>query len=305
MQAQPAPGQQLRYTEGMDVFTHSSHSTLTWITWAVCILAASAYLLVATSPGLHRAPSAAAPDSHPNTRIVLLVAAAAHAISLILLLYNTPPRFGFAPACSVTAWLVVIIYLAESRLMPALRSRWQLAAVGGAAVMLPLLFPGAALKNPSPALLAHLLFGMAAYALFACAVLHAWFLRMAETRLRQHQQNLDDIRRPSGLPVMTLERLMFAFVWAGFVLLTVTAVAGWLFGESLYGSPFSIWNRTLAHKIFFAVTAWLVFAVLLIGRYRMGWRGRKAALMVYAGGASLLLSYIGSHFVLEVILQRS
>lgn len=303
------PNGNLRYTEGMNAITISSPVSPAWMMWGLCILAAFAYLLVALSPIVRRLmPVRDSSDYSPNnrigTRIVLLLAATVHGASLILLLYASPPRFGFAPACSVTAWLVVVVYFAESRFMPAIRTHWQLAGLGVAAVMLPLLFPGAPLKNPSPGLLAHLLLGMASYALFACAVLHAWFLRMAETRLRKHGQSLDDMHQPPGLPVMTLERLMFAFVWAGFVLLTITALAGWLFGESLYGSPLSIWNRHLAHKIFFACTAWLVFAVLLVGRYRLGWRGRKAALMVYAGGASLLLSYIGSHFVLEVVLQR-
>jgi ABC-type uncharacterized transport system permease subunit len=34
----------------------------------------------------------------------------------------------------------------------------------------------------------------------------------------------------SGLPLLTLERLTFRFVSAGFVLLTATLAAGWLFG---------------------------------------------------------------------------
>ena len=51
--------------------------------------------------------------------------------------------------------------------------------------------------------------------------------------------------------------------------------------------------------------AWLVFAALLVGRHRQGWRGRRATRWLYAGAALLLLAYVGSRFVLEVLLARA
>jgi ABC-type uncharacterized transport system permease subunit len=48
-----------------------------------------------------------------------------------------------------------------------------------------------------------------------------------------------------------------------------------------------------------------VIAILLVGRYRFGWRGRKAVRFLYVGAGLLLLAYAGSRFVLEVILERS
>ncbi len=67
----------------------------------------------------------------------------------------------------------------------------------------------------------------------------------------------------------------------------------------MFGKPL-----TFTHKIVFSVLAWLVFGALLFGRYRYGWRGRTALNWILAGGALLLLAYIGSKFVLEVILGR-
>lgn len=104
----------------------------------------------------------------------------------------------------------------------------------------------------------------------------------------------------SGLPLLTLERLTFRFVSAGFVLLTATLAAGWLFGEQLYGKAW-VWN----HKSVFSLLSWLTFAVLLIGRARFGWRGRSAVRVLYAGAALLLLAYAGSRFVMEVLLERA
>jgi ABC-type uncharacterized transport system permease subunit len=59
------------------------------------------------------------------------------------------------------------------------------------------------------------------------------------------------------------------------------------------------------HKTIFSVLAWLTFAVLLTGRARFGWRGRTARRVLYAGSALLLLAYVGSRFVLEVVLSRA
>jgi ABC-type uncharacterized transport system permease subunit len=104
-----------------------------------------------------------------------------------------------------------------------------------------------------------------------------------------------------GLPLLTLERLTFRFVTAGFVLLTATLAAGWLFGDSLYGAQ-AAWRWD--HKTVFSLLSWVTFAVLLVGRSRFGWRGRKAVRVLYIGTGLLLLGYAGSRFVLEVVLGR-
>src|SRR3990167_6194866 len=113
-------------------------------------------------------------------------------------------------------------------------------------------------------------------------------------------QPLSSVDPHSGMPLLTLERLTFRFVTAGFVLLTATLAAGMLFSEALYGRAWS-WD----HKDVFSVLSWLTFAALLLGRKRFGWRGRSAVRMLYAGAALLLLAYVGSRFALEVVLGRS
>lgn len=229
----------------------------------------------------------------------LLAVAVLHAGALITSFLMPPPAFGFAQAVSISAWLVLAVYLLESRALPQLRARGFLALVGVVAVLLPLFFPGRALPATSSAWMSlHIALGMASYALFACAVLHAWLVTRAEHALRQPGS---DSLITGNLPVLTLERLMFGFVLAGWVLLSATLVAGLFFDEWLYGAalPFQ-WT----HKVIFAWLAWLTVTVLLLGRWRLGWRGRKAVHMVYAAGVFLLLSYIGSRFVAEVVLHR-
>ena len=76
---------------------------------------------------------------------------------------------------------------------------------------------------------------------------------------------------------------------------------GLFFSQQLYGTvaPFK-----LDHKTAFSLLSWLVFAILLMGRARFGWRGRRAVRVIYIGSGLLLLAYVGSRFVLEVILGR-
>ena len=102
----------------------------------------------------------------------------------------------------------------------------------------------------------------------------------------------------TAMPLLTLERLTFRFVGAGFVLLSATLVVGAWFSEVI--NHHIVWN----HKTAFSVVAWLCMGILLMGRWRLGWRGRTAVRMLYIGAGFLLLSYVGSRFVLEVVLQR-
>jgi ABC-type uncharacterized transport system permease subunit len=164
-------------------------------------------------------------------------------------------------------------------------------------VLLAALFPGTPLHTAaSPWLPMHLALGVASYGLFAAAVVHAWMMTRAEKSMRMATADTT-----VGLPLLTLERLTFRFVKAGFVLLTATLAAGWLFGDSLYGAK-AAWRWD--HKTVFSLLSWFTFAVLLTGRSRFGWRGRKAVRVLYIGAGLLLLGYAGSRFVLEVVLGR-
>lgn len=228
----------------------------------------------------------------------LMAAWLLHAGMLVHGLVADTPRFGFAPALSVTAWLVLTVYAVESRLFPQMKARWALAGLGAAAVLLALLFPGQPLHvSASPWLPLHLALGIASYGLFGAAVVHAWLMTRSEKQFRLAAEP------QAGIPLLTLERLTFRFVSAGFVLLSATLLAGALFGETLYGAAGRSWKWD--HKTIFSVLAWLTFALLLVGRARFGWRGRTAVRVLYAGAALLMLAYVGSRFVLEVVLGRA
>ena len=255
-------------------------------------------LLTLAAAAAYAVPAAAASRlTEKAARRALLAAWLLHAVVLAWGLLGTPPRFGFAPALSVTAWLVLTVYAIERQLFPHLEARWALAGLGSAAVLLALLFPGAPLHaTASPWLPLHWALGIASYGLFAAAVAHAWMMTRAEKQIRQA------VDPHAGVPLLTLERLTFRFATAGFILLSATLLAGLLFSETLYGAAGR--NLHWDHKAVFSILSWLVFAFLLVGRLRFGWRGRKAVRVLYIGSLLLLLAYAGSRFVFEVVLGR-
>jgi ABC-type uncharacterized transport system permease subunit len=263
-------------------------ASATQLTFLLSAIAALAYAVPAVT-GNRLSPAAA--------HLALVAAWLLHGVVLAMGVLGDPPRFGFAPALSITAWLVLTVYAIESQRFPQLRARWALAGLGSAAVLLALAFPGTALHvSASPWLPLHWALGLSSYGLFAAAVVHAWLMTRAEKHIRLAEDP------NAGIPLLTLERLTFRFVLGGFVLLTATLLAGWFFGDKLYASTGSGWKWD--HKTIFSLLAWITFAALLLGRQLFGWRGRKAVRVLYAGAALLLLAYVGSRFVMEVLLGR-
>jgi len=252
-------------------------------------------VLTAAAATAYAVPAAATSRlSEAAARRALVAAWLLHGAALVWGLVGHAPRFGFAPALSVTAWLVLTVYAVERQVFPQLHARWALAGLGTVAVLLAYVFPGTPLHvSASPWLPLHLALGVASYGLFAAAAVHAWLLQRTERTMRNAAEP------QAGLPLLTLERLTFRFAAAGFVLLTATLLAGIFFSEYLYGRAWR-WD----HKTVFSLLSWIAFAWLLVGRLRFGWRGRKAVRVIYIGSVLLLLAYVGSRFVLEVILQR-
>ncbi len=251
-------------------------------------------------------------------RGLLTVAVALHAVLLAdAVLGGGQFRFGFAHALSMMALLALVFYGIESLIhhlegMPALVL--PPAAVSAA---LPALFGGAALtvQAQAPAFVAHVLIAMLAYAFFAIAAAHAVLMMVVERQLHRRRDDVREQAGPGGTPMpgrsvgsaapmrmpplLTMERLLFRMLAAGFVLLTLTLASGIAFSEEIFGRALRF-----DHKTVFGILAWLIFGVLLLGRAFYGWRGRTALKGTFVGFAVLLLAYVGSRFVLEVVLGR-
>jgi ABC-type uncharacterized transport system permease subunit len=213
-------------------------------------------------------------------------------------------RWGFGPVLSMTVWLMIAVHTVESRFLPLPSVRLALALAGIGGVVAALLFPGDARHPASPLAPLHFALGVGSYGLFAAAVMHASLLDRAERRLRSAHKPSASPAGPgggakAGMPLLLLERLTFRFVQAGFVVLTLTLLLG-AFTAANAAAPWR-WD----HKWVFSLLAWGVFAALLAGRRLRGWRGRQATRWLYVGAALLLLAYVGSRFVFEVVLGRA
>jgi ABC-type uncharacterized transport system permease subunit len=177
------------------------------------------------------------------------------------------------------------------------------AALGG------LIFPLAALSalahalGPAPRvaeglswpLQLHAGFALLAYATLALAAVLAVLLWVQDRLLRQRA--LDHVLLRRLPPLTELESLMFRTVGAGFVLLSLALLLGVVFVEDLFA-------QHLVHKTVLSVLSWATFGALLAGRWRFGWRGRRAIRLTLVAMALLLLAFFGSQFVLELILKR-
>jgi ABC-type uncharacterized transport system permease subunit len=140
----------------------------------------------------------------------------------------------------------------------------------------------------------HVIFSLLAFSVLSVAAVLAILLALQEHALRARR--LDGIA--AALPPLTLtETLLFQMIGAGFVLLTVAILIGFLFVDNVFA-------QHLIHKTVLSLCAWIVFGALLLGRWRYGWRGRRAVRMTLIGMILLLLAFFGSRFVLELVLKR-
>jgi len=235
----------------------------------------------------------------PWERLALLGALMLHGAGLYLEMFpGDAMRFSFSLALALMLWLALVFYWIESFYARLEGLQTLVLPVAALCAPLPLLFPAQhVLDNAGSALFrAHFIMAMLAYSLFTMAALHALLMAAAEKRL--HHGRLS--RALASLPpLLTMESLLFRQVWVAFILLTLTLATGIVFSENLFGKPLSF-----NHKTLFALISWGIFAALLIGRHLSGWRGRKALRWILAGFVALLLAYVGSRFVLEVILGR-
>jgi ABC-type uncharacterized transport system permease subunit len=140
----------------------------------------------------------------------------------------------------------------------------------------------------------HILVSIIAYSLLSIAALQAILLYIQDTYLHN--------KHPAGFvralpPLETMERLLFRMIATGFIVLSFSVVSGFIYLEDVFA-------QHLAHKVVLSVGAWILYAILLWGRWRFGWRGRIAIRWTLTGFVLLLLAYFGSKFVIEVILKR-
>lgn len=235
----------------------------------------------------------------PWERAAIAVALAIHAGGLHDALFTEAGmRFSFSFALSLMMWLAALIYWLESFMARMEGMQPMVLPLAAACTILPVIFPNVHLVAHAQAtgFKLHFLAAMLAYSLLTLSALHAIFMGFTERALHNRSMKRSLASLP---PLLTMESLLFKMLLIGFVLLTLAVGSGLFFSEELFGKPMSI-----DHKTLFAFASWGIFATLLIGRHAWGWRGKRALRWTLAGFALLILAYVGSRFVAEVILGR-
>ena len=230
----------------------------------------------------------------------LLLAVAAVLLHALLLGHTVLLPQGldlsFFNALSLAGWLIAAVLIATAVFRPVENLGIVLLPFSAVAAVLGLTLgtPRVVTEPDRWPLELHVVISMLAYALLAMATVQALLLALQDYRLRH--------RHPGGFiagipPLTAMEGLLFQLLGAGFALLSLALVTGFVFLEDIFA-------QHLVHKTVLSLVAWVVFALLLWGRWRYGWRGRIALRWTLGGFVSLVLAYFGSKLVLELILQR-
>ncbi|MGF1548616.1 MAG: inner membrane protein YpjD [Thiotrichales bacterium] len=201
-------------------------------------------------------------------------------------------------ALSMVAWLVSLLLWASSLRMPVhalaiLLLPLNALLLGLIGVLHPSL--GNHIIISPPGLQLHVVGSLLAYSLLSLATLQALVLAYQDHQLRGH--------RVTGWmrflpPLRPMEHFLFQLIGAGFVLLSLALVSGLVFLDDIFA-------QHLVHKTVLSIAAWLIFGILMLGRWRLGWRGRTAIRWTLVGFSLLMLAYFGSKLVLEILLAPS
>ena len=257
------------------------------------IVAVAGYL--ASALALSRRIARGSEDSRVNALALAGLAVVVHAAHHALALLRNGPDLHFFSSVSLVGLAMALVVLLVSLWRPIEALGivvYPIAALGALAALLVAPTPSAA---PEWQISVHIVFALLAFAVLAIAALIAVLFEFQERALRAKRVAVLRL----GFPPLTLvEALLFHMIAAGFVLLSVTVLSGMLFIHDWFA-------QHVVHKTVLTLAAWVVFGVLLFGRWRWGWRGRRAVRLTLAGMLLLLLAFFGSLFVREIVLGRT
>lgn len=231
--------------------------------------------------------------------LVLSSALLIHGMALLVpVLQDQVLITGFGYSISLIVWLMLMMYCLGSFFYCLRGLQLLLYPCATVGLLLGTLFPGKFIGyqiNDVPFML-HIGTSLLAYGLFGIVTLFAVLILLLNRSLHKRKMSALVTFLP---PLLSLEKLMFRGMLVGFILLTYSVVSGTFFAKSVFGKPV-----TFTHKTVFGILSWLIYGGLLLKHSMTAWRGKKAAIWTIIGFISLVLAYVGSKFVLEVILQR-
>lgn len=264
----------------------------------ISICAMILYIAAAGILALRLSKQAVSDKVKKGTPVTLaLLATALHAIVLYQGFFAPEGiNFGFYNAVSLLSWLIALTLVITAYSKPVENLGILIFPLAVLAISLALFFPSEHFLSPEDVTIleAHILISIIAYSFLSIAAVQAILLAIQDKHLHS--------KRPGGFiralpPLQTMETLMFQMIGMGFIMQSFSLVSGFIFLENMF-------VQHLAHKTILSIVAWIIFAILLWGRWRFGWRGKVAIRWTLGGFASLLLAYLGSKMVMEIMLGR-
>lgn len=235
--------------------------------------------------------------THPMALIFGAVALILHAHLLYQsIIVTNGLDFGFFNAVSLIGWLVALIVLMSSLFRPLENLLILLFPIAALSIIFEIYIPDTRILTDelSTGLRIHILLSICAYSLLMISAVQAIMLAIQEDLIKK--------KHPAKImhalpPLQVMEDLLIQIIVIGFFALSLSLASGMMFIENLFA-------QHLIHKTVLSIVAWIIYCILLWGRWSAGWRGKRIIRWTLGGFLALLLAYAGSKFVLEIILQR-
>lgn len=204
-------------------------------------------------------------------------------------------NLNFFNMLSLTIWLISVLILVVVLIKPVEVLFVFLFPAAVLSILLVFAFPTTYIVQTaaSPDALFHILVSVFTFCVLCVAGLLAILLAIQERLLRFKSIGTMIQRLP---PLESMETLLFQVNSLGFVLLSVVLVTSFYFYY-----PILFKHVVLLQKAITVIAAWVIFAVLLLGRYQWGWRGRKAIYSTLCGVLLLVVAYFTSKLALEAL----
>lgn len=261
------------------------------------MLAAVLYLIAAAL--LYRSMHERATGSRTVSLTLAIAGALIHAgVQYHHWFLEAVPNVSLPHLLSLCALMVIVLLIASTFVRRELYAAGLVALpVAAAVLLLEWVLPEEVipLGRASAGTAVHIVSSVLAFGLLSIAGVYALLAAVIDHFLRHHHLNPLVRALP---PLEVLENLLISLIAVGFAALTVSLASGLIYVNDIFA-------QHLVHKTILSLTAWIVFAVLLWGRWRYGWRGTLAVRLTLAGIVLLVLAYFGSKLVLEVILGRN
>jgi ABC-type uncharacterized transport system permease subunit len=247
---------------------------------------------------------ALATQKTPSKMAILSLGAIAlplHGIHIMAQIYQPHGiNLGFFNVLSLIGWIIACLHIAICSYRPLLAISFFAYPAAAFSLLASLLFqaPYHPLVNLPKGAETHIILSIFAYSVLFLAALHAILLAIQNKNLKSHRHKPQNPLLHIMPPLQTMESVLFDFISFGFALLSLSILSGFISLEDVFA-------QHVLHKTVLTILAWCMFGVLLAGHYWQGWRGQRAVKFTLIGFALLLVGFLGSKVVLELILHRT